>query len=416
VNKEITPDIFSYSGTPDTKLVSGQLTEARKRSVNRLAVHFASKNGNGNGQAVHTAAKARDIAKKWTEKNIHGFCLSMGLPEVDDRYEAWRVALLGKESQVVGELMIRCSDGEVVQATKTDVIMSRLAPKNNQPSEFTLQTEPNYAHIGDSLVVCGDARIVLSKLPEEMFGLVITSPPYYNAKPQYSEYSDYEEYLSLLKQVFQQCHRTLKEGRFIIVNASPVLVRRPSRNKSSKRIPVPFHINNILEEIGFEFLDDIIWAKPAGAGWNTGRGRRFAADRHPLQYKPVPITEYFLVYRKKTDKLIDWNIRHHPDQEAVKQSRIEDGYEVTNLWYEKPSHHPRHPATFPVQIIDKLIKYYSFKGDIVLDPFAGIGTVARAAINNGRLFYLIDIEPDYCQIAFRELSKWHQQMLNQNLI
>lgn len=391
------------------------MTEVRKRSVNRLAVYFASKNENGNGHAVHSAAKARDTAKKWTEKNIHGFCLSMGLPEVDDRYEAWRVALLGEESQVVGELMIRCSDGEVIQATKIDLIMSRLTSKKNlQSAQSTLQTEPNYTHIGDSLVVCGDARIALSKLPEEVFGLVITSPPYYNAKPQYSEYSDYEEYLSLLKQVFQQCHRTLKEGRFIIVNASPVLVRRPSRNKSSKRIPVPFHINNILEEIGFEFLDDIIWAKPAGAGWNTGRGRRFAADRNPLQYKPVPVTEYFLVYRKQTDKLIDWNIRHHPDQEAVKQSKVKDGYEVTNLWHEKPSHHPHHPATFPVEIIDKLVNYYSFQGDVVLDPFAGTGTVGRAAINNGRLFYLIDIEPSYCGTAIRELSRC-QEMLKLNL-
>jgi DNA modification methylase len=417
VKKEIAPDIFGRLGNLDTLLVNGQLTGARKRSVNRLAVHFASKNGNGNGQAVCKASRARYIAKKWIEKNIHGFCLSMGLPEVDDRYEAWRVALLSEEGQVVGELMISCSDGEVVQATKINVIMSRLTSKKDlQSAQAISQAELNYTHIGDSVVVCGDARIVLRNLPKEAFGLVITSPPYYNAKPQYSEYSDYEEYLSFLKQVFQECHRTLKEGRFIIVNASPVLVRRPSRNKSSKRIPVPFHINNILEEIGFEFLDDIIWAKPAGAGWNTGRGRRFAADRNPLQYKPVPVTEYFLVYRKKTDKLIDWNIRQHPDQQAVKQSRVKDGYEVTNLWHEKPSHHPQHPATFPVEIIDKLINYYSFRGDIVLDPFAGIGTVGKAALNNGRLFYLIDIEPNYCQTAVRELSKWHQPMLSQNLI
>ena len=86
--------------------------------------------------------------------------------------------------------------------------------------------------------------------------------------------------------------------------------------------------------------------EPAGA---TGRGRRFAADRQPLQYKPVPVTEYVLVYRKRTDKLIDWNIRSHPDPEAVAASRIEDGYERTNVWRIKPSHSKQHPAVFPVE-------------------------------------------------------------------
>lgn len=336
--------------------------------------------------------------------NVLNRCLNLGLPEVDDRYEAWRVALLNETNQVVGELMIRCSDGEVIQSTKVDLILSRLSPKHNSQSVLPIKTEITRIQIGESFVVCGDARIVLNGLPNEMFDLVITSPPYYNAKPEYSEYTDYEEYLSLLKKVFEQCYRTLKEGRFIIVNASPILVRRPSRSKSSKRIPVPFHINSILEGIGFEFLDDIIWAKPSGAGWNTGRGRRFAADRNPLQYKPVPVTEYFLVYRKKTDKLIDWNIKQHPNQEAVRQSKIDDGYEITNLWCAMPSHHSQHPAVFPVEIIDKLIQYYSFKGDTVLDPFAGIGTVGRSAKNNGRLFYLIDVEQHYCDVAVKELS------------
>ena len=102
---------------------------------------------------------------------------------------------------------------------------------------------------------------------------------------------------------------------------------------------------------------------------------------------------------------IDWNLRNHPDQEAVKESKIEDGYEVTNLWLEKPSHHPDHPATFPIRIIEKLVRYYSFKGDIILDPFAGIGTVGKAALNTGRLYYIIDDEQEYCKVALKELSR-----------
>jgi DNA modification methylase len=161
-----------------------------------------------------------------------------------------------------------------------------------------------------------------------------------------------------------------------------------------------------LVEEGYDFVDDIIWEKPEGAGWATGRGRRFAADRHPLQYKPVPVTEYVLVYRKRTPRLIDWNIRAHPDQELVKASRIGDDYERTNVWRIKPVHDPRHPAIFPVELAEKIIAYYSFKGDVVLDPFAGIGTVGKAASKLGRRFVLIEQNPEYVAIMREEAVSW----------
>lgn len=111
-----------------------------------------------------------------------------------------------------------------------------------------------------------------------------------------------------MRQVIRKSHRVLNEGRFFVINVSHVLLRRSSRNEASKRIAVPFDLHRIFIEEGFEFIDDIIWVKPEGAGWATGRGRRFAADRNPLQYKAVPVTEYVLVYRKKSDLLIDWFI------------------------------------------------------------------------------------------------------------
>lgn len=129
------------------------------------------------------------------------------------------------------------------------------------------------------------------------------------------------------------------------MNVSPVLVRRQSRNHSSRRIAVPFDMHRLFIEEGFEFIDDIHWVKPEGAGWATGRGRRFAADRNPMQYKPVPVTEYVLVYRKATDKLIDWHIRAHPDQALVEASRIDDDYERTNLWKVLPTHSSKHPRS-----------------------------------------------------------------------
>jgi DNA modification methylase len=209
-----------------------------------------------------------------------------------------------------------------------------------------------------------------------------------------------------MRRVIHTVHRVLSEGRFFVMNVSPVLVRRASRQEQSTRLAVPFDVHRLFIEEGFDFIDDIIWIKPEGAGWTLGRGRRFAADRNPLQYKPVTVTEYVLVYRKHTDRLIDWNIRNHPDPELVRQSKIPDGYERTNVWHIQPAHHPEHPAVFPLELAEKVITYYSFKNDVVLDPFAGVGTVGRAAAKLGRRFVLIENEPKYVDIIRREIPEW----------
>jgi DNA modification methylase len=209
-----------------------------------------------------------------------------------------------------------------------------------------------------------------------------------------------------MRKAIHHCHQVLGEGRFFVMNVSPVLIRRASRSEASKRIAVPFDMHRLFIEEGFDFVDDIFWVKPEGAGWATGRGRRFAADRNPLQYKPVPVTEYVLLYRKHTDKLIDWNIRNHPDQQAVKESKIVGEYDVTNLWRVHPAHHPEHPAVFPVELAQRVVRYYSFRNDVVLDPFGGIGTTARAAISLGRRFVLIEKEQKYVEIVRREMPTW----------
>lgn len=169
---------------------------------------------------------------------------------------------------------------------------------------------------------------------------------------------------------------------------------------------MPFDIHRIFTEEGYDFIDDIIWEKPAGAGWATGRGRRFAADRNPLQYKSVPVTEYILVYRKHTDKLIDWNIRAHPKPELVKESKIRGDYEQTNIWRIKPAYDKRHPAIFPLELAQRVVSYYSFKQDVVLDPFAGIGTVGEAAAGLERRFVLIEKEENYVDIIRKECKTW----------
>ncbi len=120
----------------------------------------------------------------------------------------------------------------------------------------------------------------------------------------------------------------------------------------------------------------------------------------------MPVTEYILVYRKHTDKLIDWNIRAHPKPELVKESRISGDYEPTNIWRIPPSNDKRHPAIFPLELAQRVISYYSFKQDVVLDPFAGIGTVGKAAVLLERRFVLIEKELEYVNIMREESKMW----------
>lgn len=359
---------------------------------------------------VLTVGEARRIAGGWlTQANLQN-SVHFGLPEVDDRYHIWRVPLRSKVSrELVGEVVIDARTSLVVEqrSTRFETIEARLLgrKKSHAASGKNNAGKCVVSSLRNTLAL-GDCEEILQDLPAESVDLVFTSPPYYNARPEYMDYITYDEYLLKMRKVIHSVHRVLNEGRFFVMNVSPVLVRRPSRQEQSKRLAVPFDMHRLFIEEGFDFIDDIIWVKPEGAGWALGRGRRFAADRNPLQYKPATVTEYVLVYRKHTEKLIDWNIRSHPNPQSVHQSKIPDGYERTNVWRIQPACHPEHPAVFPVELAERVITYYSFKNDVVLDPFAGIGTVGRAAVKMGRRFVLIENEPKYLDIIRQEMPKW----------
>ncbi len=353
---------------------------------------------------------AKDVAMIWLEKANLQNAITFGLPEVDDRYHVWRVPLLNRSTQErIGEVVIDARTSLILEkkSTAPATLEARLLGRavETAPSAPQAGTMRTLSALRNTLIQ-GDSEAVLSDLPAGSVDLVFTSPPYYNARPEYTDYVTYEEYLLKIRKIIQQVHRVLAEGRFFVMNVSPVLIRRANRSEASRRIAVPFDMHRLFTEEGYEFIDDIIWEKPEGAGWATGRGRRFAADRNPLQYKPVPVTEYVLVYRKQTTKLIDWNIRAHPDQSLVEASRIGDDYEHTNIWRIKPAYDERHPAIFPLELAEKVISYYSFKGDVVLDPFAGTGTVGRAAVKLGRRFVLIEQNPHYVTVIREDLPKW----------
>lgn len=335
--------------------------------------------------------------------------ISFGLPEIYDRYNIWNVPVKFR-TEVIGEIAVNAFNSEIDYKMSSDisVLDGRISKiekgKKVAVKKCSKKKQKYIVSTLNNMLIKGRSERVLRELPEQSIDMIFTSPPYYNARKQYSEYDTYEDYLELIRSVVKEARRVLIDGKFFIINSSHVLVPRASRNESSSRIAVPFDIHQIFMEEGFEFVDDIIWQKPEGAGWASGRGRRFSADRNPMQYKAVPVTEYVMVYRKKPAILIDHFIRNHPNPEIIKESKIEDGYEKTNVWYISPARDKRHPAIFPMELAEKVIKYYSFKNDVVLDPFGGIGTTAKAAIENGRRFVSIECSEEYIEEARKDID------------
>ncbi len=256
--------------------------------------------------------------------------------------------------------------------------------KNNLPHAETYEYLKN-------IVVNGDVRDVLKFVPNESVHLTFTSPPYYNAR-DYSIYPSYQAYLDFLSEVFKETHRITKEGRFLIVNTSPIIIPRISRAHSSKRYPIPFDLHVDLVKNGWEFIDDIVWLKPEASVKNRIGG--FQQHRKPLAYKPNARTEMLMVYRKQTTKLLDWNMKQY-SQEIIEESKVPAGFETSNVWKIDPTFDKVHSAVFPVELCKRVVQYYSYVGDLVFDPFGGSGTLGRTAKALKRLFFLTEKDPVY---------------------
>lgn len=299
---------------------------------------------------------------------IRGLLVFKGKPEVDETLKK----LIEHENEMV------------VSVIRKEYFDDYKQKKKTEPHPFVHQFLTN-------VVVNGDVRDILKHVPDESVHLTFTSPPYYNAR-DYSIYASYEAYLNFLAEVFEATYRITKEGRFLIVNTSPVIVPRISRAHSSKRYPIPFDMHKDLVKMGWEFIDDIIWMKPEYSVKNRIGG--FQQHRKPLAYKPNSVTEYLMVYRKQTTKLLDWNI-HQYSQDVVNQSKVSDGYETTNVWQISPKSDKVHSAIFPYDLCKRVIEYYSFVGDLIFDPFGGSGTLGRTAKSLNRKFFMTEKDPRY---------------------
>jgi DNA modification methylase len=249
----------------------------------------------------------------------------------------------------------------------------------------------------DGKILNTDCLNALSEMPDESVALIVTSPPYFNAR-EYAKWKTYAEYLAWCEAWITECLRVLKDGRMICINTSSVIEARASRGERSRRYNIPGDIWGICQGLGAWFAEEIIWEKPEGAAIN--RNQRFHLDRHPMQWRANATTERVLVCQKPTDDLNDEIIR-----EQNTAHRIEGEYDRGEVWRINPEQQSEHPAAYPLELPAKLIRYYSWPGETVLDPFCGSGTTCRAAKDQNRRYIGIERNQTYAQIANKRIAQ-----------
>jgi len=237
----------------------------------------------------------------------------------------------------------------------------------------------------------GDCREIM---PETEAALAVTSPPYFNAR-EYSWWPTYAEFLAFIGEAIDGMVKSVSPGRLLCVNSSPVIEARASRSERSRRYNIPADIHQLMTERGLWFSEELTWVKPEGAAIN--RNGRFYQDRHPLQWRANPATERIGVYQVPTNELNDAIIRRH------RRERVEGEFPRSDVWEINPIRDNSHPAIFPLEIPYRLIRFYTWRDETVLDPFMGSGTTLRACKDLGRRGIGIELEEKYCEIAAERL-------------
>ena len=222
---------------------------------------------------------------------------------------------------------------------------------------------------------------VMHQLPDSCIHMMVTSPPY-NARKDYDDDLTLDEYLALLERVCRETYRVLVPGGRACINIAN-LGRKPY-------IPLNGFIAHLMIDVGFLMRGEIIWDKGPSAGSSTAWGSWLSASNPTLR----DVHEYILVFSKGRFK------REVQDREPTIQR--DDFLELTkSVWRFTTESASRvgHPAPFPVELPRRLIELYTFKGEVILDPFLGSGTTALAALDTGRHFVGYELDASYAQIA-----------------
>ncbi len=225
----------------------------------------------------------------------------------------------------------------------------------------------------------------MRNIPDNGVGLAFTSPPY-NVGKDYEDDLSLQEYLDLIRNVAKEVYRVLRPGGRYVVNIAN-LGRKPY-------IPLHSFFYDIHMNVGFLTMGEIIWQKAKGASGSCAWGSWMSAKAPRLR----DLHEYLLVFAKG-----DFS---RPDKGESDIERDEFMDATLSIWNIQPESAKKigHPAPFPIKLAERVIKLYSYRDDVILDPFAGSGTTCLAAAKNGRHYLGFDISAEYCTLAEKRIA------------
>jgi len=272
-------------------------------------------------------------------------------------------------------------------------------PKRTIYTDLT-NTDEDYVkwQISDCITIYNKDARDLSIIEGNTVHLVVTSPPY-NVGTNYNSHSDnmpLDEYLTLLDDVWKECHRVLVPGGRICVNV-------PAGSGRAPYIPIAEYVREGIQE-RFSLRGIIIWDKGTSGGRTT-----WGSYRLPTNPTLRDTTERIIVANKGEPgqgMAIPEYVKKR-DNKGVYSPFLENGDLFRELtqdhWQVSPESKSKvkHPAPFPIAIPERLARLYAYPGAQMLDPFSGSGTTGVAAIQLGCKCVLVDIDYDYCKLALR---------------
>ncbi len=264
-----------------------------------------------------------------------------------------------------------------------------------------MQTDARY------IVKVGDAR-QMDWIADESVHLVVTSPPYwtlkkYNDHPgQLGDIDDYERFHDELEKVWGHCYRALTKGGRLVCIVGDVCIARRRNNGRHMVVPLHADISVRCRRIGFDYLTPILWHKIANASYEVENGSSFLGK----PYEPNAIikndVEYILMFRKP-------GAYRKPSEEQRRLSKITKSDHAKwfrSSWSDLPGASTKyHPAPFPLDLANRVVRMFSFVGDTVLDPFLGTGTTIVAAIRADRNAIGVEVDPQYAEFARERITK-----------